>query len=247
MENVLARFLFGPYSKFRQPIDVLVKKVGALPPEDFTQHVVKLCIDIMPEESYTSTEQSTVLLILLRTVFNRCYEVNSSYFMHTTDHALLSKLFILGRGAAKRLPLPWRILGGQETNESLPEFFGHFSFYLSAAQFFYGAIFEPNPMDALWHVHKCLVAIQKAALIHGSGGEVVSQSELHRLLSFDDMFALLFGVALTSEIPDLFYIAKLIGNFAPKGLLSASFEYAWATLDALATHCAQVTIDDAPE
>jgi hypothetical protein len=242
MENVLARFLFGPLSKFRQPIDVLVKKVESIPPEDFAQHVVRICFDLMPRDGYSPVEQSTVLLVLLWTIFNRCYELNSSFFVHRIDQALLTKLSFLSRVPAGRLPLPWQLLNGGEPTETASALFSRFPFFLSAVQFFSSAFFEPNPMDALFHIHKCLVSIQKAALIHGSPGDVLEHNELHRMLSFDDLFALFFGIMLASEFPDVFYLARLIGDFAPKPLLSASFEYASATLEALITHCRQISV-----
>jgi hypothetical protein len=127
-----------------------------------------------------------------------------------------------------------------DDDRSISAVFAGDRFLRAAGQLLQTSLWAANPLDMTFAVHKAIVAIQKGAFINQLKEDGVPVSEF---LCFDDLFVLLFGTLLgTTDIPDVAYIAWLIGRFAPKDALSASFDYAKATIEGLAAHCAAFDI-----
>jgi hypothetical protein len=96
-------------------------------------------------------------------------------------------------------------------------------------------IYVNNSIDALYFMHRCIMAIHKAAMI---------QNRTDDVLCFDDLFALLVGVVLASDIPDFFQLAQFIERFTPQKCLSKPLDYAQAAISALVLHFDALDVDD---
>lgn len=242
-EVSLSRCLFNSHSPYRRHIDVHCQNIGSIYSGQFTGRLVTLCLDLIPDRAALSlSEQSVALLLFLRAVFNRCYELNESYFARPSDPEVFAKMKVLSRIEVFHFPLPWRLLPTGDRSIPVGSLFGKDPFFQAAAQFLAGAVFEPNPIDAIYAVHKSLTVIQKAAIIYGRAGTEVRPQDIAAPISFDDMFSLFFGVFLGSGIVDIFSVGKMISEFAPRAFLSPPFEYALANLEALVLHCAHLTV-----
>jgi hypothetical protein len=243
LEVSLSRYLFNPHSEWRRPIDNFL--MGMVPgmADKFVSQLLALCIEMFRNEVAAPAQHSILSVIFFRTIFNRCYELHSDYFSQKPDLGVLQKLKALGELEILHFPLPWRLLPEFDRAVGIAEFFHNDPFFSAAAQFLSGALFESNPIDALYYVHKCLTSIRKAAMIHGTSSAAVGPQGMATLLCFDDLFSLFFGIFLASELVDVFFIESLVNQFAPKASLSPSFEYAQANLEALVLHCESVTVD----
>jgi hypothetical protein len=243
IEHSLSRFFFSNYHERRAEIDDHLLQITRIPSRDFADDLLMMCYREIPSPASMSLdEQSKALLLMYRCFFNRCYELNPSFFA-PSERSLdfLRKVDIVGRLPADSpgFCLPWNLLP-PDADRHLPirDFFARMPKYADAARRLSTAIFECNPIDQLFQVHMSLLTIQRAA------------SEFRRgeanamLLSFDDLFALFFGVLTATQFSDLFYVKWMVDNFAPKPWLSPSFEYAQANLEALVMHVDRLDIRD---
>jgi hypothetical protein len=186
--------------------------------------------------------QSKTLLLPYRALFNRCYELSPAFFAaYNGSLEFLCKVDVVGRLPADSVGfcLPWNLLP-PDADRYLPirEFFARLPQYAEAAGCLSTAIFECNPIDQLFHVHMSLLTIQRAA------SEFRKSELMTALLSFDDLFALFFGILTATPFADLLYVSWMVNNFAPKPWLSPSFEYAQANLEVLVIHVVRLDIHD---
>jgi hypothetical protein len=232
LEVSLSRCLFNPHSALRRDIDAELRTPSTVHPD----RLVAICFELMPNRRKLSpVEQSIGLVVLFRALFNRCYELNSRCFAAKPDPKMWAKLQELSRLQVAHFPLP-----AIDRNVVIGDFFSRDRYFRPACQFLAGSIFESNPIDALYAVHKCLGAIQTAAVVHRN----TSVNDRAELLCFDDLFSLLVGVLLATGDLDVVAIGKMISDFAPKSCLSPSFEYAQSSIEALVIHCTSVTVDE---
>lgn len=171
--------------------------------------------------------------------------VDTQMFFNT-NKADVDKIAKIKALPAHIFPLPWKLLPMKE-NEcgdlTIRELFDSVPYYRNAGLFLYQAIFDSNPIDALYDIHKTLILIHKGALINQIKGASASLEDVNQILCFDDLFSLFFGTMTASDIPDIFSLAKFIDLYAPKACLSPSFEYAQANIEALVIHCRNIDID----
>jgi hypothetical protein len=81
-----------------------------------------------------------------------------------------------------------------------------------------------------------LLGIHKAAIINKLGGTVASLEDVNQMLCFDDMFSLLIGTSLASDLPSFNRLVQFIQNYTPKASLSPAFDYAMSNFEALLIH-----------
>ncbi|OHS92737.1 hypothetical protein TRFO_12280 [Tritrichomonas foetus] len=240
-EVSLSRCLFHHMSQYIPKIDPVLKNIKTKECHDFIHDVLDVCYNmILMRDSMSTFEQSIALLMLYRALFNRCYEKFSYLFAPKLDKDIekIAKIKLL---PAKIFPLPWELLSvtfAQTTiKETIRDLFRNDNIFYSASLFLYQSIFEPNPIDTLFNVHKTLILIHKGALINRMKGAPASIDDVNQILCFDDLFSLFFGTMTASDVPDIFSIARFIDQYAPKPCLSPSFEYAQANIEALVIHC----------
>jgi hypothetical protein len=126
---------------------------------------------------------------------------------------------------------------------SIREFFSAHKFFHAAAWFMDKVMYVCNPIDGIYFVHRALVAIHKATLLNASGTREVTPDDLRSVIPFDDLFAILVGVTLATDIPDFFSLARFMEQFTPQKCLSNSFEYAQAAISALVVQFREIDID----
>jgi hypothetical protein len=236
----LSRCLFRAASAVRPRLDAAVGRFPALPPDAFGDALLRECYALLPARpALAPLEESLMLLLFFRCLFNRTYERFPSAFAPSGPAPDLA--------AIAALPARWfaysrAMVGAADGGRSIGAVFRADPLLRAAGQFLETAIWAPNPLDGLFAVHKAIVAIQKGAFINRLRGGAGPDSEF---LCFDDLFALLFGTLLGTapDVPDIGWVAWLIGRFAPRDALSAPFDFAKATVEGLAAHCAAFDAD----
>jgi len=244
-EIQLSRYFFNSKSQSKSKIDEYLRSVGNYQKkQEFAEGLVDLCYQFMPSSGVLSLdEQSTALLLLYRSFFNRLYEKNSSLFIpqNNSVFCFLENVKVI---RADSFPLPLDMVSGDPTKFTIKELFTKDPYFYAASQFLSLSLFQSNPIDALYYVHKCLIGIHKGALINRLGGSHASVEDVNQLLCFDDLFSLLFGTLLASDYHDVFFLSSFIENYAPIQCLSPPFEYAQANLEALVVHCRKTDVID---
>jgi hypothetical protein len=179
-----------------------------------------------------------MLLLFYRALVNRTYERFPSAF---APLRLPPDLTAVAALPARWFSYPRAMVGGAADDLSIGEVFSGDRFLNAAGQFLATTIWASNPLDMLFAVHKAILAVQKGAFIN----QLRYSAHAGEFLCFDDLFVLLFGTLLGTapDIPDVGYIAWFIERFAPNDALSAAFDYAKATIEGLAAHCAAFDVE----
>ncbi|EAY17375.1 hypothetical protein TVAG_319700 [Trichomonas vaginalis G3] len=245
-EISFSRALFNPQSIYQSKIDELFKSdLKTENTNEFVLEIMDFCDDFVPEDELDSDEQTCCILILVRAIFNRFYERCEKLFApkYDSDYQKIEDL--------KQIPvllftIPTELVQLPITG-SISSYFRSDPFFLAAAQFLSQTIFQSNPIDSLYYIHKCLIGIQKGALIRRLGGVDAKLEDVRSLLCFDDLFSLLFGILMASDIPDIYFVADFISRYAPKNSLSPAFEYATANIEALIEHVRRVDLAELKE
>jgi hypothetical protein len=239
-EVSLSRCLFRIGSAHRESLDAAVGKFADVSADAFSDLLLRECYGMIPDQSCaTPTEESLMLLLFYRCLFHRTYERFPAAFAPAVAGPRANVAAIAAL-PARWFAYPRAMVSGPDAARSIGEVFRGDRFLHAAGQFLETGLWVANPLDMTFAVHKAIVAIQKGAFINRlkDSGEPVGE-----LLCFDDLFVLLFGTLLgADDIPDVEYIAWFIGQFAPKDALSAAFDYAKATIEGLAAHCAAFDI-----
>ncbi|OHT16720.1 hypothetical protein TRFO_12979 [Tritrichomonas foetus] len=237
-ELSLSRCFFCYKSPFQIDIDNIIDQFNSTPPQIFVSMLIDECYKLVPNrEKMQTMDQSICLLLFYRCLFNRCYEKYGKMICSFNYESVL-KLNEISKVPAKYFPIPFNLIRTGTPEDPIGSIFEKDVHFQEAANFLDKATFQPNPIDALYQIHKTLVGINKGALFNRVGENgTASIDDVKQLLCFDDMFALLLGTLLGSNKPDLFFVSTMISNYAPKMSLSPSFEYAQANLEALTEHC----------
>jgi hypothetical protein len=236
-EHSLSRYFFKDDPSKCARIDAFLLTVGDVPPEQFVNNLIELICTLIPNcADLAPQKQSAALLIFYRCLFNRCYEIRPSFFRPRKEGLdLLLKVREIGKLPADSpaFCLPWNLLPDVDHNLRIRDLFAG-SRFSKAAAILCASMFECSTLDQLFQLNNALTEIRLTAVSYGQMGGLRSE-----ILSFDELFALLFGVLTAADSADVLYLKWMIGNFAPKQWLSPSLEYALAALDALVLHLLQ--------
>jgi hypothetical protein len=234
-EVSLSRCLFGRGSKFRPNLDQLLEKFVKFDPGRFVHELTLCSYQMIPgRDSLSAQDQSLVLLLLFRALFHRAYERFSHVFCPPCDPDV-EKLFILSQNKAKCFELPPEMISSIG-DLTVREVVAKNGFFVQASGFLFHAVFEANPIDAVYDIQQCMLAIHKGALVEKLGEAADSVEDADEVLSFDDLFSLFFVVMLATDLPDFFHLGWLVTNFTPKEAITPQFGYILAHLEALMIH-----------
>ena len=244
-EISLSRALFMPNAKMKTQIDDYLRSdLKDTNTTEFVSGMMDICEYMIPEQMTGNDQQSACILLLFRAVFNRFYERYPNYFVTKTPLEDIIKVDKLRQMPAKMFTIPMELVASKPEG-IISNYFKSDPFFLAASQFLSLSIFMSNPVDVLYYIHKCLLGIQKGALIHRIGpGSTAKMEDVKSLLCFDDLFSLFLGTLMASDMPDIYYIGDFLSKYSPRVSLSPSFEYALANTEALVTHCYKLDIDE---
>ncbi|OHT10917.1 hypothetical protein TRFO_19594 [Tritrichomonas foetus] len=248
-ENSISRAIFCQRTIQGAKIDQLVEKFSKLDIEKESEHfnneVIDLCTQLIPPNiKRNGVEQNISLIIFYRIFFDRLYEKYSQKLIPDFSKSV-EQLYDITKLQLKYFHIPkWFHLQPEDLEKPISEFFQNDQLLKETTLLIDESTFATNPIDALYSIHKSLLKIHKSGLIHGSNENNNStHDENSKLLSFDDLFSLLIGVLLSSNLTDVFGLCHFLEKFAPKNCLSNPFEYAHAGITALVMHCKNLTAD----
>jgi hypothetical protein len=228
---------------FCNRIDPLIAQAVKCEPSLCVDQLTALAYGMIPDrEAMPPEDQSIVLLLFFRVLFDRAYEKHSSVFCAKKDPES-EKLGRLAAYPAKLFDLPRQMLAGQVGEQSLFEVFTGDPKFRKAAEILFESIFHSNPIDVLHDCHKCVLAIHQAALQNKMGDAADDLEDTGELLSFDDLFSLFFAVMLVSGVPDFFHLCWFVANFVPKNAVTPAFEYVLANMEALMIHARKFKLE----
>ena len=237
----LSRAIFGGFHP-----DIAEKIDHMLETEELFKRdeLIQMLCNLVPKPTGESeTGEAVRLLLFFRIVFDRYYE-NAEGKLMDIEAVDLEAMARIMRLKTKDIFMPEKISPACESGETpIREVFRTNAVFLPAVQFFEQLEFLVNPVDMIFSVHKCLTAINKAALLTKAHGHELAQRQLTNMLSFDELFALLIGVAVGADVPELFNISDFVSCYTPKFCLSNAFEYAEAGIESLALHFKDMKIE----
>ena len=265
-EVSLSRYIYAKDKRMAEKIEEtanLVKRTD-VNDEQTMYEIIKTAINLIPNvRQKTYDEQSIGFMFFYRIIFDKIYELNYQAFLNcemniendsskenNVDNNIhknilpisgQTKLFKIGKLPIKIFTLPFKY-DKSLVHVSIRDFFIQNYFFHESALFLNHACYVTNPIDAIYFVHRSLILIQKAALVSQVTGEATIE-DMKKLLCFDDLFTLLEGVLLASDIPNFFQLSKFMQQYIPDQSLSNSFEYAQSAIKALELYLHEFDID----
>jgi hypothetical protein len=223
-------------------IDEVVDIALAGNASEFVRRAIELSKRLIPDgEMQTATEQSVGMLFFFRVIFDRFWERRGAVPQSAWE--CQKRLMRMARVPLKRFHFPIELDDAEQVEVPIAQYFAKDVLFRSSGETLSEVLFACNPVDALFMVHKALLEIHDAALTKWSKGTKLTEENLIGMLCFDDLFALLVGVVLASDIPDFFAFAEFIEIYTPQNQLSNSLEYAQAAVASLLLHFGSVDID----
>lgn len=130
----------------------------------------------------------------------------------------------------KTLHLPEFLKSNGEVDDStsIRDFFLGQSCFDEARNEMLNIIFASNPFDMLFHFHNVISSVNSLAREYQK-----KTNQKNYMIAFDDLFVLLYGIFLSSDLPDIFYTSKVIDMYLKRFHLCSFFEYAKSTIEAL--------------
>ena len=236
-EVSLSRCFFERGSRFLAEIDKTLATYSQVGQAEFVKRVLALCYSLMPKNLHVEPAYAPlVLLFIYRAVFNRFYEKYEHVFVWK-DTQTCAKVGKLANLASTCFSIPAGMADRPRHDVTISQLFIRGHRYDKAMEMLEDTFFVTTPLDALFKLHQSIIAIQRAALNFDE-----EKGNLHEVMSFDDLFSLLFGVFLGSQVPDLLYLEWFVMTFAPIQSLSPPLEYALANMEALCKHLKAVSI-----
>ena len=223
-EVSLSRCFFHNKSSFLHRIDSVIERYGKVDNSVFVEKMLQLCLSLIPQGvNVEKKDESVMVVFMFRVVFDRFYEKHHTAFAWV-DTATAKKVATLGSLPSSYFSVPYGVMTTSDTVSMRDLFLGHQEF-MRITKPLEEAFFISNPLDVLYEIHQSISMLQKLVLTGES-----------RSLSFDDMFSLLFGTVLASDIPDVMYLEWFVCSFAPSQALSPALDYALASIEALCRH-----------
>jgi hypothetical protein len=244
-ETEISRYLFSvrPKSRQAEEIDELIDIAIGGNMRGFLQKGVPLALKLIPEwESRSPQEQCVGLMMFFRVIFDRYYE-KSAIFHRPIDLDRQSILMRLSHLSLRLFQLPFAVEMA-DLERPIRDSFVKDPLLKAATLWLNEVVYVCNPIDALYFVHRAILAIHKAALVKSSHEKELTVDDLRQVLSFDDLFVCLLGALLSSDIPDFYLLADFVENYIPPKSLSHSFEYAQAAINALVVHFSSTDVEE---
>lgn len=237
-EQHLARYLFKTNSKEGRAIDNFISRCALNSFSDFNTRIIPFCSALLPSFMADNTEeQSVALLLYYRAIIDRIYEIRPNLFQPSANY---QKQWELTYRPISTFTFPENMVPKFESDISVRKAFSSDPNYGRAARELNAAVFCVNPIDAMYYLHCGMIIIHRGAITNMLGRDP-NMDEVQTLLGFDDLFSLLVGTMMASDIPDADQLYELTKVFTPRSCLSPLLEYASANLEAFVTHCKKIS------
>ena len=266
----VSRAVYEGFCDLKPKIDIIVKEFEKKSPSEYIKYVIDEAIKLSDyvynnfemgknnpanndddQSKLIANIQSTELLVLFRIIFDRIYEkypnklISNQLYDPDNDEQILDKISEISKMSISHFNLPEGSSPNyHESSITISQAFKEDDSYKPAIQFLEMLNFVCNPLDCLYFVHKFLVSINKGALIHRMEGKDPTLNEHQYLLCFDDLFVLMFGVLMATDIPEFPGITNFIRKYSPTFCLTNAFDYAQAGIESLYVHLKSLKMEE---
>ena len=224
-------YLFASPSAEGEKIDKFIEEQEKVDFDGFGDKAISLCHSLIPP-SKNADETTISITLFFRQISERAYdriypklpqisnpEVIISYSQKPMCDVLIS--------LASLPPFP------PET--PLRDGFLFDPLFNSATGWLTDAIFVPCILDVLHYVSLCMRKIWYASMVMQLGREP-TDCEMNTIPAFEEMFSLVFGAVLSSDIPDVIQFCTAVTKLAPFSRLSSDLEFAATSIAAVLEH-----------
>jgi hypothetical protein len=227
-EVSLARAVFG--SPLGERIDKFIQRSVDGAWSQFADGVPIFCRMLVRNiDLRTETEQSIGVLLFFRLVVSRVYERVPQFHLATTDPAKISTVWNCPFGL---MGLPEELVSPGAGDVAAHEFFRSTQKFAEPAEFLAGLDFLINPIDILVGFRQMMIKVHANAVREQLGREPTGK-DLQLILGFDELFTLLFGSFVASEVADVGGIKEIVELLTPRHDLSPVLEYSLVCLEAV--------------
>ena len=219
-ESELKYFILNNYTK---EINIMLKVDAVELPDCIYDTVLR----IYPKWSSLNQNQISISkLIFFISIFEILYTQRYHDMEQSSSVESYKALFKKANLSYKTLQLPSFFKNNilVDDNVSIREYFMSQSCFDNARNELLFVNFSSNPFDMLFHFHKVISDINLLAR---------ENQKKNYTIAFDDLFVLLYGIFLSSDLSDLFFASKVIDMYLKKFHLCSFFEYAKSTIEAL--------------
>jgi hypothetical protein len=242
----LSRYCFsGGNSQFCAEVDDAIQRLLPDSPTDFVNWALSAAIELIDKHSHGSADDHSVgLLMVFRVIFDRAYEKRRRLWLPNPQDE--GRILERASGLPTRFhQFPMPKVTQEELEMPIRSYFKRDRFFAGASEYLSEIVFATNPVDALYSVDRALHLLNKAALLNQLTPKgTAAETDLQKMLAFDDLFSLFVGVALGSDLPEFFEIAAFVSVLAPTKCLSNPFQFAHSALAALSVHFAGLNLDE---
>ena len=227
-QDAFDAWLMAPEMPLREDVDGFLASFAELERKEFTPSLIAVFRKLRKlMDVRVPVDVSILVLLFFRTVFGEAYARSPEYFFPFKTKGILTNA---GRITCEELSPPEEFLEPFSPGDTVEAAFSRDACYSAAGRDISAAMFETNPIDILYHIHKALVNVQNGVSRNMSTG---GQKEL---LPFETVFTLFLGSVLASDAVNFEDLVEFVVDFSPSGRLCPAFQYSQVTLTATLSH-----------
>jgi hypothetical protein len=227
-EVSLSRAVFG--SRLGKRIDRFIQRSVDGGWSQFADGVPIFCRTLVRDADLrTETEQSIGVLLFFRLVVNRVYECVPQFHSATTNSTVIGVVWNSPNGS---MGLPKELMFQEASDVAAHQFFRATQKFAEPAGFLAALDFLVNPIDILIGFRQMMIQVHANAVKEQLGRQP-TKKDLQLILGFDELFTLLFGSFLASEVADVGGIKEIVELLTPRHDLSPVLEYSLVCLEAV--------------
>jgi hypothetical protein len=233
-EISLSRALFKSGLKQGLAIDCFIKRQNSENFTNFGPKITPFCLALIPfSEKLCNEGQAAGFLIMFRAVMNRIYELKPSVFRFRDGYWRIASA--MGQMPVSAV-VPEGIGPHGSAGNGVRDVFCNDPLFRKCSEWITCATFEVNPVDTLARIHTGCAILHQATLDKMMTYEE-DGSKFRPLVGFDDLFSLLIGTFLASDLPDAYGLGRMVHMFNPAAYYSPVMDYTGANLEAFILHC----------
>jgi hypothetical protein len=227
-EIKLARYLFQ--SAFGERIDGFNQRSIADGWVQFSAGVPLFCRSLVKDHAFASEiDQAIGILLLFRVVIDRIYETVPEFHATPLDAATLMRAWACPMAHVR---LPDELVPECDTSHSSRAVFSAIPKFSGPAGELAILHFLVNPTEILICFRRMMVRVHANALRERLGREP-TEKDLQMIVGFDELFTLLFGAFLASEVVDIAPMSVIVKLLTPRSDLSPVLDYSLVCFEAV--------------
>ena len=197
---------------------------------NFGEKSLKLCSTLIPSSS-KAKEQMIAISLFFRQIMERAYE--KYYKVIPMNRKIVEFMQITNKPMNEILPVTCGTPFPPET--PLKDAFLFDPLIKESIMQLLDSVLVANVIDSLHYVSLSLEMLQQASIISKLQREPMEE-EIKTFVGFEEIFSLLLGAILSSDIPDIFHYAAFVKKMAPMSMLSPELEFAATNIIAILDH-----------